>query len=121
MILCAHFLLKKENKNTYTHQQREFEDFVETRICKLRVILRSRVLWGLYDMMKDVSCLPYGICTNRTCTAATVSQRQIHGILDGLDALDQGFVSTTRCAIPGASYWHLHYVNDLYQDVNARP
>ena len=33
----------------------EIEDFVESRLCKLCGILRSRVLRVLYDLMKDVS------------------------------------------------------------------
>ena len=37
--------------------RREIEDFVETHPCKLPMILRSRVVRVLCDLMKDVS--PY--------------------------------------------------------------
>ena len=32
----------------------EIEDSVETDICKLRMILRSRVLWASYDLLNKI-------------------------------------------------------------------
>ena len=44
----------------------EIEDFVETHVCKLRGILRSRVLRVLCDLIKNVTGSPYWGGQNRT-------------------------------------------------------
>ena len=44
------------------HLNREVVDFVETRICKLCVLLRSRVLRGVYVTMKDIGRLLGSSC-----------------------------------------------------------
>ena len=43
--------MNKKQNNIISY---EFQDFVESHVCKLRMMLRSRVLRVLYDLMKDV-------------------------------------------------------------------
>ena len=43
------YMIKKE-----IHASCEIEDFVETHLCKLCVILRSRVLLGVCVLIKDI-------------------------------------------------------------------
>ena len=121
--------MNKKQNNIISY---EFQDFVESHVCKLRMMLRSRVLRVLYDLMKDVCfflrgttsdimtavelggvhrvCIPYiRRCVSHTLEAAFLARLLVNQKGGNTERYVFGKLSA-RC-FKRRPFWHRHCSN----------